>query len=315
VKRGAIDHFKAKRLARALNVPLYAANGLVERLFHFVAEHAPRGDVGRLSDQDIADALAWDRQTGELVESLVAAGWLDPHPECRLSVHDWHEHSDDGVHAKVARGHQLFVDGAEPRLRKLEAHEREAAKAIYANLRERGTAGAPADARRGMNGASPPPPPPPPPTPPERESGADGSLSGSREEQESGGFEGSDPEGSLAPQRLDDADRAELESRAKEHAPTKLRALRKLELACLAYWRSKGARRVSWLEAVWKWVLDERASSERHEVAPTRPWPALVDDGPRWLDPEDRARADEIARKREEHRQQLVREAREVPRS
>jgi hypothetical protein len=167
MKRGAVDHFKMRRLARALQVPLYAANGLVMRLLHFTADHAPRGDVGRFNDQDIADACCWDREPAELVGGFTESGWLDRHPQCRLAVHDWYEHAEDSVHARVWRDRGWFMTGEQPRLRKLEEKERAKATAFYAEHQAPNAAEAAAAGSResldgchsAPNGASPLPPP------------------------------------------------------------------------------------------------------------------------------------------------------------
>jgi hypothetical protein len=131
MKRGAPDHFKMRRLARALQIPLYSANGLVLRAVHFTADSTPRGDIGARTDMDIADACAWEGDATQLVDALVSAGWLDRSEEHRLVVHDWRTHADDSTHARVARSKKLFVDGERPRFNKLSAREREEAEAFY----------------------------------------------------------------------------------------------------------------------------------------------------------------------------------------
>jgi hypothetical protein len=85
------------------------AVGYLELLWHFTAEFAPRGDVGRFPDQRIEAALHWQGRSGRLVSALVESGWLDHHPGCRLCVHDWAEHADDAVKKRLSRSRLQFV--------------------------------------------------------------------------------------------------------------------------------------------------------------------------------------------------------------
>ncbi len=66
---------------------------MLEVLTHVVNEYTPRGDIGKLEDEDIAQRLEWEGDAGSLVRSLVASGWLDPHPIHRFIMHDWPEHA------------------------------------------------------------------------------------------------------------------------------------------------------------------------------------------------------------------------------
>lgn len=95
MKRGGTKHIKMKRLARQLDIPLAHAVGLVELLLHVTDQYAPRGDVGRFTDEEIAIELDWAGDPAALVGELCAAGWLDPHPAHRLVVHDWPDHCPD----------------------------------------------------------------------------------------------------------------------------------------------------------------------------------------------------------------------------
>jgi len=118
MKRGTHDHPKLKALARTLGVPRPHAIGVLELLWYFTATYAPRGDVGRYSDADIAEACEWppDRDPSELVRALVSCRWLDEHPTYRLVVHDWPEHADPYVHATLAKRGETFYDGTIPRI-------------------------------------------------------------------------------------------------------------------------------------------------------------------------------------------------------
>lgn len=113
-KRGTLNHRRTRRLARALGLPQYAAMGLMEAVWHVTAERTPRGDVGHMSDEDLAEEVLWERDPAELVAALLAAGVLETHPEYRLAVHGWSEHADNAIRHKLARAHQTFWDGRPP---------------------------------------------------------------------------------------------------------------------------------------------------------------------------------------------------------
>lgn len=112
---------------RVLKVPSYAAVGLLEKLWHLTAREAPAGNVGRLSDDDIADWLGWEQSSALLIDGLVEAGWLDRYedPGVRLYIHDWHEHSDDTIDNHLARAVVRYANGALPRMTRLNKQERE----------------------------------------------------------------------------------------------------------------------------------------------------------------------------------------------
>ncbi|RYG35407.1 hypothetical protein EON81_12850, partial [bacterium] len=111
-KRGIITHRKTRRLARILGIDQAAAVGLLECLWHVAAEQAPRGDIGKLTDQDIADEMFTSIAPETLMPALCEAGWLDANEADRYLVHDWPEHCDDQVHYRVSRmGNGAFADG------------------------------------------------------------------------------------------------------------------------------------------------------------------------------------------------------------
>jgi hypothetical protein len=98
-----MQHTKLRRLVRVLKVPQYAAVGILESLWHLTAREAELGDIGKLSDEDIADVIGWEGAPAELIAALVDSGWLDRSEEFRLSVHDWEEHADDATKLKIKR--------------------------------------------------------------------------------------------------------------------------------------------------------------------------------------------------------------------
>jgi hypothetical protein len=113
MKRGTPRHPKIADFAEQLNLPLYSAVGLLELLWHFTAEFAPQGNVGRYSDQRIEAAMGWDRKRGRLIEVLTTTGWIDLDREHRLVVHDWHDHCDEFVNRKLQRASLPFLSISE----------------------------------------------------------------------------------------------------------------------------------------------------------------------------------------------------------
>jgi hypothetical protein len=98
-----------KRLCQRLKIPQYAAVGILESLWHLTAKEAPQGDIGKLSNEDIALGLDWRGDPGKLVTSLLSCHWLDDSPTHRLVVHDWHEHADEAVKKRMVRNHLSFL--------------------------------------------------------------------------------------------------------------------------------------------------------------------------------------------------------------
>src|ERR1019366_8326685 len=131
MKREAITHTKLKRLCRRLDLPVWQAVGLLEMLWHVTARETPRGDIGKLSDEDIALALDYRGNESAMVQALIGSGWIDPDLEHRLLVHDWPDHADDGVHMKLARARQRFANGSSPKIGRLPHAERAQAEAFY----------------------------------------------------------------------------------------------------------------------------------------------------------------------------------------
>jgi hypothetical protein len=141
MKREAVHHSKMKRLCRRLRIPLWQAVGLLESIWHITAREAPRGDIGKLSDENIAIAIDYHEDEHAMIAALVETGWLDRNNQHRLVVHDWPDHADDGIHMKLARGKQFFIRQdahgetilQAPKLSRLEARERDIIRGFYSN--------------------------------------------------------------------------------------------------------------------------------------------------------------------------------------
>lgn len=109
MKRGTPRHPKFKELQEILKMPSYACIGILEAMWHFTAEFAPQGDIGRFSDKRIEAAIGWGGRTGKVVEALLAAGWLDASGGWRLVVHGWSEHADGVTRRRLERAGLSFV--------------------------------------------------------------------------------------------------------------------------------------------------------------------------------------------------------------
>jgi len=132
MRRGTSRHSKLLMLACELDIDTYAAVGLACCMWDWVGETMPQGNIGSAPDRIIAQVVGWRGEPSKLVDAMVKIKLLDRHPEHRLVVHDWSEHSEDGVHVYLARRRLLFADGKAPRTRTLPSIERTEADKFYA---------------------------------------------------------------------------------------------------------------------------------------------------------------------------------------
>jgi hypothetical protein len=109
MKRGTPRHPKVLELASLLDIPKYSAVGLLEMLWHFTAEFALDGDIGKFSDAAIAQALSYDGASTVLVSCLIHTRFLDMCECHRLRVHDWPDHADQTVRRVLAKRNQGFI--------------------------------------------------------------------------------------------------------------------------------------------------------------------------------------------------------------
>jgi len=117
MKKGTPNHPKTLRFAQMLHIRRRDAVGLLELLFHFVADFCPGGDIGKWPDETIAKAVGWpQKRASELVEALITcgpkdngAGYLERSEAHRLIVHDWDEHAPEYIKKRVRRGDVVFA--------------------------------------------------------------------------------------------------------------------------------------------------------------------------------------------------------------
>lgn len=103
MKRGTPDHPKVMIFAEHIGRRRPEAIGYLELLFHFTAQYAPDGAIGKYDDKRIAAGIDWMGRPSLVIDALVAAGWLDRHPGARLVVHDWADHADRSTLARLSR--------------------------------------------------------------------------------------------------------------------------------------------------------------------------------------------------------------------
>ena len=101
---GAFTSPKIRMLGVLLEIPWLHAVGLCGAIWRFTGKHAPTGEIGLHSNEEIAIALEWTGDPHRLVEAFVRSRLLDQvdGPE-RLLVHDWPEHSPRFVRAALQR--------------------------------------------------------------------------------------------------------------------------------------------------------------------------------------------------------------------
>jgi hypothetical protein len=108
VKRACHAHPKLYDLADALGISRTHAVGILESLWHLTGTQRIHGDIGTLTNRQIARALDWP-DPDRLIKALVESGWVDENPVHRLVVHNWHKHCDEWVRKAVARSGSPFA--------------------------------------------------------------------------------------------------------------------------------------------------------------------------------------------------------------
>ena len=106
--RAVPDHPKFADLQARLDFPRYATLGVLEALWHFCGRFTPQGNIGKYPDSAIEAWLGWKGEPGALIESLVAAHWIDEDESFRLLVHDWATHADKATKQSLIRSKLAF---------------------------------------------------------------------------------------------------------------------------------------------------------------------------------------------------------------
>jgi hypothetical protein len=103
MKAGTQNHVKTKRLKRVLGIPLYRAVGILESIWLLCCDCCDEGNIGKFTDDEIADYLEWDGKPSELVCGLAESGWTDTDDTGRPVVHDWLEHCPEYIKERVRK--------------------------------------------------------------------------------------------------------------------------------------------------------------------------------------------------------------------
>jgi hypothetical protein len=110
LKREAYKHPKMLDLASRLNCTIAQAIGHVSLLIDWTADYAIQGDVGKWPNGAIARASGWEGDAEEFVLCCIASGWLDEHQIHRLILHDWPDHAERWVKAKLTAAGLAFLE-------------------------------------------------------------------------------------------------------------------------------------------------------------------------------------------------------------
>ena len=110
MKRETLRHPKTLDLAARLHAKRPAVLGYLTLLWDFTAEYAPQGNIGKFSDGTIAKACEWEEDPQYFVQALVEAKWLDLDTDHRLLIHDWPDHCERWVKAKLEKYALRFLE-------------------------------------------------------------------------------------------------------------------------------------------------------------------------------------------------------------
>jgi hypothetical protein len=122
MKRDGPDHPKVKKLAKLLKINRAWAVGVCECLWHATAKLCPQGDIGKLTDFEIAEEVFWVQREGNmsirraehLVNILRCCGLLEENIIYRYVVHDWKTHAPESVRKYLSRHGLDFVGTVSP---------------------------------------------------------------------------------------------------------------------------------------------------------------------------------------------------------
>lgn len=103
MKEGAETKAKFKLLKRRLGMPDWQVVGLLESIWKLGRTSAQQGDIGKLSNANIAACIEYAGDENELIDALVEAEWLDEDPEFRLIIHDWSHHIPNYLKGNLAK--------------------------------------------------------------------------------------------------------------------------------------------------------------------------------------------------------------------
>jgi hypothetical protein len=110
MKPGAETKLKFKQLKRRLKLAHWQVVGILETLWRVTEANTPEGDIGRLTDDEIAAAFEWEGDASELVAALIDCRWIDRNEAFRLIVHDWSIHCPNHLKGNLSKYGKQFAD-------------------------------------------------------------------------------------------------------------------------------------------------------------------------------------------------------------
>jgi len=133
--RGTLNNPKNLALARKLRLPPGVTLGILETIWEWTGTYRRNGAI---SESDLDSALDFGRLLSMVDTQVVLSFMLDPEsrfldplPDGKYFIHDWHEHADPAVQRSMARAKQRFANGSEPKLAQLGKAERDQIEAWY----------------------------------------------------------------------------------------------------------------------------------------------------------------------------------------
>lgn len=112
MKPGTESKLKFKQLKRRMKLPHWQIIGVLETLWRVTESNTPAGNIGKLTDEEIAAAFEWDGDASELVAALIDCKWIDKDDEFRLVIHDWSIHCPNHLKGAFAKNNILMADVA-----------------------------------------------------------------------------------------------------------------------------------------------------------------------------------------------------------
>jgi hypothetical protein len=106
--------YKLDKLQAILGVHRYAAVGIFECLILSAQVNAPRGDIGKMEDEDIALSIDYKGDHSRLVVALVESGCLCLNDAHRLIIDDWPNLCDNKTHILLRNERKNFANGDHP---------------------------------------------------------------------------------------------------------------------------------------------------------------------------------------------------------
>jgi hypothetical protein len=83
------SHRKTYALAETLDIPQYAAVGLLCLLWTWALDNAQDGDLSEFPPHAIARACFWQKKPETLADSLIKCGWMDDN----MHLHNWENYA------------------------------------------------------------------------------------------------------------------------------------------------------------------------------------------------------------------------------